>query len=121
MSVELNHTIVWASDRDASAAFLSEILGIAHCPVVGPFRQLTMANGVSLDFAQTAVVHPQHYAFLVGDKEFDAAMDRLTAWGATYWADPMHNRPGEINHRSGGRGVYFADPDGHNMELLTKA
>lgn len=123
MSVELNHTIVWATDREASAEFLAAILGVPLGPVTGPFRPLELANGVTLDFANSDEprVRGQHYAFLVGDDEFDAAMARLTRSGAAYWADPAHRRPGEINQWNGGRGVYFADPDGHNMELLTRA
>jgi len=121
MSVELNHAIVWASHREVSAGFLARILGIPVGPAAGPFQQVQVANGVTLDFANADEVHPQHYAFLVGDDEFDAAMARLEGSGATYWADPLHRQPGEINHMSGGRGVYFADPDGHNMELLTRA
>jgi catechol 2,3-dioxygenase-like lactoylglutathione lyase family enzyme len=121
MSVELNHTIVWARDREASAEFLAGILGLPLGPVAGPFRQLRVANGVTLDFATADEVHEQHYAFLVGDEEFDTAMARLAADGTAYWADPFHLRPGEINHELGGRGVYFADPGGHNMELLTRA
>jgi catechol 2,3-dioxygenase-like lactoylglutathione lyase family enzyme len=36
------------------------------------------------------------------------------------WADPDHHEPDGINTRWGGRGVYFPDPDGHNMEILTR-
>jgi catechol 2,3-dioxygenase-like lactoylglutathione lyase family enzyme len=122
MSVELNHTIVWATDREVSAEFLAGILGLRVGPVAGPFRQLRVANGVTLDFATAeGGVDGQHYAFLVGDEEFDAAMARLRASGVPFWADPFHRAPGEINHELGGRGVYFADADGHNMELLTRA
>jgi catechol 2,3-dioxygenase-like lactoylglutathione lyase family enzyme len=122
MSVELNHTIVWATDREVSAEFLAGVLGLPAGPVTGPFRQLPVANGVTLDFATAeGGVHGQHYAFLVSDREFDAAMARLRESGTRFWADPFHRAPGEINHESGGRGVYFADPDGHNMELLTRA
>ncbi|WP_326953337.1 VOC family protein [Amycolatopsis sp. NBC_01286] len=122
MGVELNHTIVWASDREASAGFLAGILGLPVGPVAGPFRQLRLANGVTLDFAMAeGAVQGQHYAFLVGDGEFDAALARLRASGTPFWADPFHRVPDEINHELGGRGVYFADPDGHNLELLTRA
>jgi catechol 2,3-dioxygenase-like lactoylglutathione lyase family enzyme len=64
-------------------------------------------------------VHPQHYAFLVGEDDFDAALARIRAADVTFWADPFRNQPGEINTDDGGRGLYFADPDGHLMELLT--
>jgi hypothetical protein len=38
-----------------------------------------------------------------------------------HWADPGHNEEGAINHRYGGRGVYFSDPGGNNLELLTRS
>lgn len=121
MTVELNHTIVYATDREASAEFLAGILGLEVGPITGPFAPIRLANGVTLDYLRVDEVTSQHYAFLVGDTEFDAAMTRIEAAGIAYWADPFHSAPGEINHLHGGRGVYFADPDGHNMELLTRA
>ena len=80
-----------------------------------------LANGASLDYFQKeGAVSPQHYAFFVSDDEFDAGFARIQAQGIDYWADPARTRPGEINHHFGGRGVYFADPDNHLMELITK-
>lgn len=78
-------------------------------------------NGVSLDYldADDAEITPQHYAFLVSDAEFDAALGRITARGQQYWADPGATRPGEVNTNDGGRGIYFADPSGHWLEILT--
>jgi catechol 2,3-dioxygenase-like lactoylglutathione lyase family enzyme len=124
MSVELNHTIVRARDKHAGAAFLAGILGLETGPEFGPFVPLTLANGVSLDYLDhrnPADFQPQHYAFLVGEAEFDAAFGRIREAGIEFWADPGHRVPHEINRRWGGRGVYFEDPDGHNMELLTRA
>ncbi|WP_370948078.1 VOC family protein [Amycolatopsis sp. cg5] len=121
MTIELNHTVVWARDRDASAAFLANILGVAVDPVIGPFAPIRLGNGVTLDYAQAAEVAGQHYAFLVGDEEFDATFARIRAAGITFWADPFHREPGELNAMNGGRGFYFEDPDGHNMELFTRA
>jgi catechol 2,3-dioxygenase-like lactoylglutathione lyase family enzyme len=121
MSIELNHTIVCVTDREASAAFLAGILGLPVDPETGPFLPIRLGNGVTLDYLRVDQVTSQHYAFLVGDTEFDAAMARIHAAGVTYWADPFHREPGEINHMNGGRGVYFEDPDGHNLELLTRA
>lgn len=121
MRVELNHTIVYATDREASAEFLAGILGLEVDPVSGPFVPIRLGNGVTLDYLQAEQVTSQHYAFLVGDPEFDAAMARIEADGITYWADPFHRVPGEVNHLNAGRGCYFEDPDGHNMELLTRA
>jgi catechol 2,3-dioxygenase-like lactoylglutathione lyase family enzyme len=121
MSVELNHTIVWVRDKAASAAFLAGILDVPVGAPEGPFLPVRLANRVTLDFADTDDVRGQHLAFLVSDIEFDAAFARLRAAGIAHWADPMHQQPGKINHWLGGRGVYFEDPDGHNMELLTRA
>jgi catechol 2,3-dioxygenase-like lactoylglutathione lyase family enzyme len=120
MSVELNHTIVCVTDREKSAEFLAGILGLRTEPVAGPFVPIRLANGVTLDYLRVDHVTSQHYAFLVGEDDFDAAMARIGRAGITYWADPFHERAGEIGDLNGGRGVYFEDPDGHNMELLTK-
>jgi catechol 2,3-dioxygenase-like lactoylglutathione lyase family enzyme len=121
MPIELNHTIVHARDKHASARFLAGILGVPVGPEAGPFVMLQMANDVTLDFMDAENVRPQHYAFLVTEDEFDAAYGRLLDAGAPRWADPDRTRPGEINHRDGGRCVYFTDPDGHFMEILTVA
>jgi catechol 2,3-dioxygenase-like lactoylglutathione lyase family enzyme len=121
MSVELNHTIVCVTDREKSAEFLAGILGLRTGPVAGPFVPVALANGVTLDYLRVDHVTSQHYAFLVGDEDFDAALTRIEAAGITYWADPFHERPGELNTMNGGRGLYFEDLDGHNLELLTRA
>jgi catechol 2,3-dioxygenase-like lactoylglutathione lyase family enzyme len=119
--VQLNHTIVEARDRDGTADFLVEILGLAPASTFGPFRVVELSNGVSLDVVQAgAQVHPQHYAFLVSEEEFDQIWGRLNERGITYWADPWHRRPGELNTHDGGRGAYWADPNGHNLEIITR-
>jgi catechol 2,3-dioxygenase-like lactoylglutathione lyase family enzyme len=121
MAVQLNHTIVFAHDRSASATFLADILGLERPTSYGPFMVVEVANGASLDFMQTSGEIPwQHYAFLVGEDEFDEIFGRIRARGLPYWADPHHSEPGEINHHDGGRGVYFEDPDGHNLEIITR-
>jgi catechol 2,3-dioxygenase-like lactoylglutathione lyase family enzyme len=121
MSIELNHTIVGATDKHASARFLADILGLPVGADYGPFTPVRLANGVTLDYMDRARVEPQHYAFLVSDGEFDTAFTRIRQAGLTYFADPGFQQPGEINTRWAGRGVYFHDPDGHSMELLTRA
>jgi catechol 2,3-dioxygenase-like lactoylglutathione lyase family enzyme len=120
VAVQLNHTIVAARDKRESATFLAEILGVAAPTAYGPFLVVEMDNGVSLDFDDRGAVHPQHYAFLVGETEFDEILGRIQQRGLTYWADPFHSRQGEINHNDGGRGVYWADPAGHNLEIITR-
>ena len=121
MVVRLNHTIVEAHDRDATADFLVEILGLAPAATFGPFRVVALANDVSLDVVQTGgPVHPQHYAFLVSEDEFDQIWGRIEERGLTFWADPFHHQPGRVNTGDGGRGLYWSDPDGHNLEIITR-
>lgn len=120
MSVELNHTIVWCSDKVRSACFLTEILGLEPPRPFLHFLVVDLDNRVSLDFFQKdGAVSPQHYAFLVGDSAFDSALERLEVRGLAFWADPARSRPSEINHHYGGRGLYFEDPDGHLLEIIT--
>ncbi|WGY00291.1 VOC family protein [Nocardioides sp. QY071] len=120
MSIELNHTIVHATDRDATAAFLTDLLGLPEAAVYGPFRVVELGNGVSLDVVGApGPVTSQHYAFLVGDEEFDAIHARIVDRGLTFWADPFHRQEGAINRNDGGRGLYWSDPDGHNLEIIT--
>lgn len=117
---QLNHTIVWCTDKRRSAEFLTNILGAQPARPFLHFQVVELENGVSLDYLEkSGPVSPQHYAFLVSDAEFDAAFDRIKRQAVAHWADPARSRPGEINTHFGGRGVYFADPDEHLMELIT--
>ncbi len=121
MAVTLNHTIVAARDKQASAAYLAGILGLPEPKPWGPFMIVETSNEVSLDSMDAdGEIVVQHYAFLVSEGEFDAIFGRIQQRGLTYWADPYHSQPGEINTNDGGRGVYFDDPDGHNLEILTR-
>ncbi|MCX4597954.1 VOC family protein [Streptomyces sp. NBC_01549] len=121
MAVQLNHTIVAAHDKMASARFLADLLGLEVAPEYGPFVPVQIPNGVTLDYMDTAEsISPQHYAFLVSEDDFDAIFARVREAGLTYWADPHHHHLGEINHNDGGRGAYFDDPNGHNLEILTR-
>lgn len=122
MPVELNHTIVHAPDQRESAEFLAHILGLKVGPEFGPFLPVETSNGVTLDFLTTPAdaIRRQHYAFLVSDAEFDAAFARLQESGIRYYGDPHLQRPDEINHNDGGSGVYFLDPAGHAMEIITR-
>ena len=121
MAVHLNHTIMEANDRDLTADFLVDILGLAPAGTFGPFRVVALGNGVSLDVAQArGKVHPQHYAFLVSEAEFDQIWDRINQRELTFWVDPYHQRSGEINTHWGGRGLYWDDPNGHRLEIITR-
>lgn len=122
MSIELNHTIVHARDPHASATSLAEILGRPAPGRFGPFHTVALDNGVTLDFieADATSTTVEHYAFLVSEVEFDAIFGRIQALALPYWADPGHRQPGRINHHDGGRGVYWNDPDGHYLEIITR-
>lgn len=123
MPVELNHTIVQSRDKKRSAEFLAHILGLKVGAQYGPFLPIDTDNAVTLDYADAPADEPiraQHYAFLITEEEFDAAFTRIKDLGTTYWADPHRRTSNEINHNDGGRGVYFEDPSGHMMELITR-
>ncbi len=118
---ELNHTIVWCSDKARSSQFLTGILGLQPARTFFHFLVVDLTNGVSLDYYQKeGPVSPQHYAFLVSDEEFDAAFKKIQEQRLEYWADPARSQSGQVNTHFGGRGVYFADPDNHLLELITK-
>ena len=122
MSVELNHTIVAARDKKAAADFLATILGLEVGAPFGPFLPVETSNGVTLDFVDSDEdqITSQHYAFLVSDEDFDAIFGRIQQAGITYYADPGHRQPRKINRNDGGRGAYFEDPNGHNLEIITR-
>ena len=121
MGVQLNHTIVSCRDQEASSRFLARMLGRPEPKPFGPFHVVDLDNGVSLDFRSTEnPIAIQHYAFLISEAEFDAVLGRILAQGLDHWADPRCTKPGEINRHNGGRGVYFPDPDGHFLEVITR-
>ena len=122
MTIELNHTIVHARNKDESARFLTEILGLPPAERFGHFLVVKTANGVSLDFMDASgdMFDRQHYAFLVSDAEFDQIFARIRERELTYWADPAAKQRNEINTHFGGRGFYFRDPSGHFLEVITR-
>ena len=120
MAIELNHTIVPARDPKASARFLAGILGLEVGPPVSHFTPVTLDNQVTLDYDHADEVIPHHYAFAVSGAEFEAAFGRIRDAGITYYADPACRQAGQVyTSKSGNRGTYFRDPDGHLMEILT--
>ena len=123
MSISFNHTIVAARDKRESAQFLAELFGLPEPAPVGRFMAVTLEHGATLDYSDVPdgeEIRPQHYAFLVSEDDFDAIYGKISARGIDHWADPRGEHPGEINHRDGGRGVYFPDPSGHHMGILTR-
>ncbi|MDD4867605.1 MAG: VOC family protein [Mycobacterium sp.] len=123
MPISFNHTIVAARDKRKSAEFLADLFGLPSPKPFGHFMVVALEHGVSLDYADVSEgedIARQHYAFLVSDQDFDAIYGKIRARGLQHWADPRQSRPGEINHNHGGRGVYFLDPAGHALEILTR-
>jgi hypothetical protein len=120
VAVQLNHTIVHAHDKQATARHLVDILGLPEPAPFGPFLVVQVSNGVSLDVADDhGEPWPQHYAFLVSEEEFDQIHARIRDRGLEWWADPFHHRPHAVNTNDGGRGLYWDDPNGHSLEILT--
>ncbi len=121
MAIQLNHTIVAAHDKDTGAMFLTEILGLPAPLLLGPFAVVRVSDDTSLDYIDAdGEITSQHYAFLVSEDEFDQIFARIRERDLTYWADPFRRRPGEFNTNDGGRGVYWEDPDGHLLEIITR-
>lgn len=122
MPAHLDHTIVMAADKHAAAEFLATILGLNVGAPYGPFLPVETGNGVKLDSMDSGgqAITPQHYAFLVTEAEFDTIFDRIGQAEITYYADPQHAHAGQINHDDDGRGLYFTDPDGHGLEIITR-
>ncbi len=121
MAIRLDHTIVYSHDKEASSAFLVDLFGLPPPVRWGPFVAVQVANGVTLDFYdEEGAGSSQHYAFMVGEEEFDQIFGRIEAQGLAFWADPGHRLAGEINTHDGGRGVYFDDPSGHSLEIITR-
>jgi catechol 2,3-dioxygenase-like lactoylglutathione lyase family enzyme len=122
MTIKLNHTIVHSRDPRAAADFFAGLFGLPAPKPFGPFLGVQVGNEVTLDFldAEDMEIQMQHYAFLVSDAEFDQIFGRIQKRGLEYWADPGRKQQGKINHHFGGRGVYFQDPSGHLLEIITK-
>lgn len=121
MAIDLNHTVVAAADAETSARWLAEMFGLTEPVELPPFWQVTTGNGVGLDFASVGerTIVAQHYAFLVGEEDFDELYARIQFRDLDHWADPRMARPQQINRNDGGRGVYFLSNDGHYLEAIT--
>jgi catechol 2,3-dioxygenase-like lactoylglutathione lyase family enzyme len=116
----LNHTIVGARDREATARYLTEILGLPAHRTVGHFA-IVQVGDTSLDFVETREeIASRHFAFLVSEPEFDEIFARITGRGLPYWADPFRKEPQRFNRWDDGRGLYFTDPNGHLLEIITR-
>ena len=119
MAIRLDHTIVPAKDKVASAEFFAEIFGLAVKPTVDHFAQVQINESLTFDFADEPAVQGHHYAFHVRDAEFEAIFERVKGRGLAYGSGPFSHTDGRINTRRGGRGFYFEDPNGHLLEVMT--
>ena len=124
MTIKLNHTIVHSRDPRAAAEFFAGLFGLPAPVPFGPFLDVKVGNEVTLAFLHfgeaDGELQMQHYAFLVSGKKFDQIFGRIKERGLKYWADPGQKQEGEINRHYGGRGVYFQDPSGHLLEIITR-
>jgi catechol 2,3-dioxygenase-like lactoylglutathione lyase family enzyme len=123
MPISLEHLLVPAHDREASARFLADMLGVEYLGLgstAGPPAFARVRVGpTTLDFVDADGFKPEHYAFKVSDEELDTILARVQDAGLAFYADPGHEREGELNDWNGGRGFYFSDPNDHSIELLT--
>ena len=128
MTIRLDHTIVPAKDKVASAGFFAEIFGLTV--KLGYFAQVQVNESLTLDFAdepepwggpgfdpRTGQSH--HYAFHVSEAEFESIFGRVRAKGLAYGSGPDHHTDRKLYRRRGGRGLYFEDPYGHLLEVMT--
>ena len=121
MAIELNHTIVPARDKEESARFYERMFGFEYVGPMGHFTPVKIqSQSLTLDFDQDDSFSPRHYAFKVSEADFDAIFARVVAAGLKYGSGPFAAEDMQINHWNGGRGVYFRDPSGHLLELLTR-
>src|SRR2546428_932982 len=122
MTIKLNHTIVHSVDKRAAADFFAGVFALPAPKPFYHFLDVELRNEVTLAFldADGMEIQTQHYAFLVSEKEFDQIFGRIKERGLDYWADPGRKENGRINRHFGGRGVYFLDPSGHLLEIITK-
>jgi catechol 2,3-dioxygenase-like lactoylglutathione lyase family enzyme len=120
MEITLNHTIVPAHDKEASAQFFAKIFGLEYHGAKGHFAPVRINESLTLDFDNRDDFDWHHYAFKVGDDEFDAVLSRVKAEGLQYGSGQGSRTDGQLNTRRGGRGFYFDDPNGHILELMTR-
>ena len=118
MTITLNHTIVPARDKAAAAKFFAHIFGLkrgrSHY-----FAPVKINKALTLLFDDDDKFESHHYAFHVGNREFDTILCRVKAAKVAFGSAPWSLDDGKLNDWGGGRGVYFRDPNGHVLELMT--
>ena len=130
MTVKLNHLIVPAKDKVASAQLFAELFGLEVKPSEGRFAQVPLDEHLTIDFADDDhtrdILHfvpeqleSHHYAFYVTDEEFDGIFGRVKAKGLVYGSGPTTDTDGRVGERRGGRALYFRELNGHLLEVMT--
>ena len=119
MAIVLDHTIVPAKEKVASAKFFAEIFGLTVKPGQGHFAQVQVNESLTFDFADEPEPQRHHYAFHISEAEFEAIFGRVKAKRLPYGSGPYNHTDGQIYARRGGRGFYFEDPNGHLLEVMT--
>ena len=120
MAITLNHTIVPARDKEVSARFFADIFGLKYEKGSGHFAPVRVNETLTLDFDDADNFDTHHYAFHVNDQEFDDIFQRVKDAGLAFGSDPWNLENRQLNSWNGGRGIYFRDPAGHILELLTR-
>jgi catechol 2,3-dioxygenase-like lactoylglutathione lyase family enzyme len=120
MQIWLDHTIVPSKDKVKAAGFFARIMGLSYDGLKGHFAPVRINDGLTFDFDNANEFVSNHYAFHIGDEEFDSILERIQTEGIAYGSGPTTTTNMEINHRRGGRGFYFHSPDGHNLEVMTR-
>ena len=120
MAIWLDHTIVPAKEKDEAARFFARIMGLTYDGPHGHFAPVRVNDRLTMDFDNAESFGSSHYAFHIGDEEFEALFSRVEAAGLQYGSGPFSPEDGQINTRRGGRGFYFRDPNGHLLEVLTR-
>ena len=119
MALYLDHTIVPAHDKEASAQFIARIFGVEYTGLWHSFAPVKVNDTLTLDFNNRETFDHQHYAFLASDEEFDSILNRVKEEGVAFRSEHDSPDDGQINHNHEGRGFYFRDANGHSWEVIT--
>jgi len=120
MEITLNHTIIPSHDNVESAKFYEKIFGFEFVKVWGHFAVVKVNQTLTLDFTNDDKFSSLHYAFKVSEQQFDEILERIKAENVVFGSSPSSVDDGEINNSFDGHGVYFKDPNGHILEIMTK-
>jgi catechol 2,3-dioxygenase-like lactoylglutathione lyase family enzyme len=136
MSITLNHTIVPAHDKVASAKFFANLFGLRYEGPMGPFAAVRVNDTLTLDFDdRREPFDTHHYAFQVSEEEFDTIFGRVKEAGLTYGSAPWtpedmqvgnmqsssNSAAGYTVEAGGGRIVYFHELNRHLLEIRTRS